>query len=478
MDRRELLTATGLVALGLVPGTTAFAQNEALPVPPDTYDVVVVGAGIAGLSAAVAARQEGARKVLVLEKGPIVGGHSVFASGSLAFIDPKRQLEGVEDSIDLFVEDSRAVGGTIDEPMVRKVAEDSSEALDWLEAMGVKLGKIPFTPYGGLRARCLSAQGSAGAKHYIVQLMETAVATGIEVRKLEPVIDLQDQGGYWELTTSPKGRIDQTVFAKAVVLATGGFSANVKMRQEYDETLDASIMTTANPQGRFFEGAEGDGHLLAFNLGAQAVGMQNILLLPYWGGRLLDYAGGEIYVDTTGKRFTDETMATQAIAKVISELPDRTFWVITDSQTAKGANFGTKLAMGGIHKSDSVADMAVAMGIQPAELQKTLDRFNGFVKEGRDIDFGRTLLGQPIIKPPFYWGKERLLVHGTLGGVKTNTHAQVLRAGDSPIEGLFAAGELVGGIWGKDRLGGTALMAGVVQGREAGRNAARVARLR
>ena len=290
------------------------------------------------------------------------------------------------------------------------------------------------------------------------------------------MVGLDFKDSRWIVTTQRKGKEKTPVTAKAVILATGGFSANVAMRQKYDSKLDADIKTTANPQGRYFEGATGDGHTLAFALGAQSVAMENIVLLPYWGGRLLDYAGGEIYIDTLGRRFIDETGPTQEIARAISELPDRTFWVITDSQTAKGANFGTKLAMGGIHKSDSVAEMALAMGIAPSELQKTLDRFNQFVKAGNDDDFGRKILGMPIAKPPFYWGKETLLVHGTLGGVKTDTRSQVLKTDQSVIAGLYAAGEIVGGVWGHDRLGGTALMAGIVQGREAGRNAAAFAK--
>lgn len=470
MNRRELIATAGVYALT---GLSGFHQAQARS--DFVYDVVVIGSGIAGFSAAVSAKQAGAQNVLVLEKGPIIGGHSVFASGSLAFIDPKRQLKGVEDSVDLFVQDARTVGGDIDEPMVRKIAQESGAALDWLESMGVKLGKIPFTPYGGLRARCLSAQGSAGAKHYIVCLNAKAAQLGVEVRKLEPVVELMPKGKYWQLTTRPKGKDKRTVTSKTVILATGGFSANVLMRQSYNNQLDATVMTTANPQGRFFEGATGDGHVMAFKLGAESIDMQNILLLPYWGGRLLDYAGGEVYVDTFGHRFFDETAPTQEIAKAVTKLPERTFWVITDSQTIKGANFGTKLAMGGIHKSDSVSEMAIAMGIVPAELQKTLERYNSFVKTGKDLDFGRKVFTQPIEKPPFYWGKERLLVHGTLGGVKTDTKAQVLRTDQTAIAGLYAAGEIVGGVWGHDRLGGTALMTGIVQGREAGKNAAALA---
>lgn len=471
MRRRTLISAAAAAAVCALSPTVSALETESQQTE-SVFDVVVAGSGLAGLAAALAARESGARSVLILEKGPLVGGHSVFASGSMTFIDPKRQLEGVTDTVDDFVEDARFVGGDINEAMVRLIGENSGEAIDWLESYGIRFSPIPFRAFGGMKARCISAMSNFGAKQYVTRLHEAAKRSGIQIRLLEPVCDLLREGDYWKVTTHPSGRAYSTVYAKSVVLATGGFTANVAMRMKYDARLDSSLSTTANPQGHFYDGADGDGHRMAFKLGAAAVKMQNIIVMPYWNGRLLDYAGGEIYVDSLGARFVDETSSHRTISEKILALPDRAFWVITDSKTHKGANFGTKLAMGGIHKSESIGEMAAEMGMPLKSLQKTIDEFNAAVRSGNDPKFGRTLFLQTLDTPPFYWGKETLFVHGTLGGVKTDLDCRVLTEDDEPIAGLYAAGEIVGGVWGKDRMGGCALTACVVQGRLAGRSAA------
>lgn len=472
MRRRTLISAAAASVFCAISPTVS-ALETGMQHAENIFDVIVAGSGLAGLSAALAAHESGARSILILEKGPLVGGHSVFASGSMTFIDTKRQLEGVSDTVDAFVEDARFVGGDINEPMVRMIGEDSAEAIDWLESHGVKFGQIPFRAFGGMKARCISSSGNFGAKHYVTTLYEAVRRSGVQTRLLEPVRDLQRKGDYWEVTVQPSGKSPSTLYAKSVVLATGGFTANVSMRMQYDPRLDGTLSTTANPQGHFFDGASGDGHKMAFKLGAAAVNMQNMIVMPYWNGRLLDYAGGEIYVDASGTRFVDETSSHLTISEKILALPDRSFWVITDSKTHKGANFGTKLAMGGIHKSESIGEMAASMGIPQGALKKTIDEFNIAVRSGNDPKFGRTLFLQTLDTPPFYWGKETLFVHGTLGGVRTDLDCRVLTEDNEPIHGLFAAGEIVGGVWGKDRMGGCALTACVVQGRRAGVSAAK-----
>ncbi len=474
MKRRNALLSAALLLTAPWVDAALYADAAETPLIGETYDVVIVGAGIAGLAAAVSAKEAGAARVLVLEKGPIVGGHSVFASGSLAFVDPKRQLEGVEDSVDLFIKDARTVGGNIDEAMVRKVAQDSGAVLNWIESMGVKLSNIPYTPFGGLRARCISAQGNAGARHYIARMNSRAIKLGVRVMTLSPVTALEKADGGWQVSFEAQGKRSVSVVSKTVVLATGGFSANLEMRQKYFPSVGEDVATTANPRGTFFEGAMGEGHMMARKLGAQLVNMNAVLYLPYWGGRLLDSVGGEIYTDMEGRRFIDETRPTRAIAEAVANLPERSFWVISDSQTAKGANFGLKLSMGGIHKSDTIEEMALGMNVAPAVLKKTLEDYNASVKAGKDVVFGRKILGLPLEKPPFYWGREKILIHGTLGGVKADPMSRVLDEKGQPIQGLFAAGEIVGGVWGHDRLGGAALTAGLVQGREAGKQAAQM----
>ena len=190
---------------------------------------------------------------------------------------------------------------------------------------------------------------------------------------------------------------------------------------------------------------------------------------------MLDYIGAEIYVDNEGRRFVDETTTTARIAQAILKLPGHSMYVITDAKSAKGVNVGAKITAGSIRLSNSVAEMARGMNVPASELEHTLEEYNKHASEKSADAFGRTVYAQTIDKPPFYWGQERLMIHATLGGLKTDLHGRVKRKDGSVIAGLFAAGEVAGGIWGTDRLGGTGLLQCVVMGRAAGLKAAKLA---
>ena len=261
--------------------------------------------------------------------------------------------------------------------------------------------------------------------------------------------------------------------AKDVVIATGGFTANVAMRLKYDSRLDASLFTTANQTGRGFDGSTGDGILMAEKLGAQTVDMDAIQLIPLRGGRLLNYVGGDIYVDSEGKRFIDESKGVKAIAEGYLNLPDRVFWVITDSQSQKSLDLDAKLLAGSVHIADSVSEMAKKMHVSAKVLQETLDRYNRFVEQGEDKDFGKKIFTQKIEKPPFYFGGEQFDIHYSCGGLKINKTCQVIGKADKPIPNLYAVGEVTGGIHGRDRLGGDSLISCFVFGKIAGEEIAK-----
>ena len=166
------------------------------------------------------------------------------------------------------------------------------------------------------------------------------------------------------------------------------------------------MQTTANPDGTLWDGATGDGIRIGLPAGATLAGMDNIIYLPYWGGRALDYAGAEIYINLKGERFVNESAPINVIAQAITSEPEQEMWVITDAKSIKGANIGSKFATGRLHVSDSVADMAKAMGIPAEVLGRTMARYNRYARENRDPDFGKTTIAQTIDTPPFYWGRE------------------------------------------------------------------------
>ena len=491
MRRRTCLKTLASAALALS-GFAAHAVPEDMPVvsgatdkvPAESkaaetsehFDVVVVGSGLAGLTAALTARTAGAAKVAVFEKAPLVGGHSAFASGSIAFVDEKRQKpQGIEDSVDRFAADAREVGGDIDEELVRLMVDRSAEALDWLEGQGVRFAPVIFSAYGGRHRRCVTAYGNLGARRYIFELNRRCRSLGVQVRVMRRVTALRLLPGSWYAVdvTNTSDRSFTTVTASRVILATGGFGANLALRMKYRPELDENLTTTADPHGLMKDPATGDGLFLADRFGAERVNMDKMVLLPYWGGRMLDYSGAEIYVNREGRRFTDETAPTSKIARAISLLPARRMYVITDAKSVKGGNVGAKLAAGSVHRAESIEEMALGMDVPAANLRQTIAEYNAAVVSGKPDAFGRKLFMQTIETPPFYWGAERLMVHSTLGGLKVDERARVLDQDNMPVPGLYAAGEVAGGIWGEDRPGGAGLLTALVLGRIAGREAAR-----
>ena len=184
-------------------------------------------------------------------------------------------------------------------------------------------------------------------------------------------------------------------------------------------------------------------------------------------------AGGDLYVDETGRRFVDENRPWNAVAEAILALHGRRCWVITDAQSFKGATLGLKLINGAVKKAGSVAEMALAMGVDRRTLEETLVRYNRAADAGFDPATGKSVFTQRIEKPPFYFGEERVYVHTTLDDVRTDARARVLTDAGDALPGLFVAGEAAGGIFGIDRLGGAGMTNCLVMGRVAGEGAAR-----
>ena len=442
------------------------------------WDVVVVGSGLAGAAASLSALESGAKRVIMIEKGPLIGGHSAYSTGTLAVVNSERQKrQGVDDSLDRMWAEAKTVGGsTADEHLIRKIGEESGAALAWLEAYGVTFSPGVFQSLGGLTPRSVLAKSAQPGLTYTRALYEAALKRGLLVRMNTRMTNLvpQDggeQGRFW-VVEWVRHQVPGFLRTRSVVIATGGFTANAEMIRRHDPTIPAGMRTTANPKGLYFDGAEGDGILIAEAVGAQLKDMDNIQLMPIWGGRLLDYVGGDIFLDHEGRRFVNEGASWKTLEAALLKLPNQTMWVVTDAQSKKGISLGVKLADGTVKKSDTIAEMAIGMGVDPSVLQKTLDEYNRNAANKTDPLFGKTTFTQLINQPPYYWGEERLFLHTTLGGIAINEHAEVLDKSSRPIEGLYAAGETVGGLFGKSRLGGLAMTACVVFGHEAGRMAA------
>lgn len=484
MQRRTILKSAAMVPLlGHGSVSRAFFNPSA-----ESFDVIVVGSGAAGLAAAIAAREAGARRVAVLEKFAMVGGHTLVSSGSVsaAFRDPKapdpeHRLREMEREI-------LSEGGPESQPeLVKTLVAESESAVRWLADMGVRWNRRFFQAVGGVSARSLSTGGPLAGYDYVQTLMRRAQALSVEFLLSTRAIGLAVRDGrVTGVYASPSSNLaqaaampsplaaktsDMMISSASVVLATGGFTANPVMRSLYAPDIAASLPTTANPQRLGLDGATGDGIVLGAAAGAALVGMNHIQVIPYSGGRLLDHVGGEIWVNDSGRRFVYEGSPFRKLRECIAG--EDGFWAISDSQTSKGGSLGAKLMQGTVRQAASIEQLARDIHVNAAMLRQTIERWNTSVANGYDSDFNVAINhGTTIQVAPFFYGRESWSVHFTCGGLAINPNAEVLRSDKSVIEGLFAAGETTGGIHGEDRLGGNSLIDCFVFGRIAGHRAA------
>ena len=285
--RRRLLAAGAAAAL--CPAHALAGHREDLQ---QDWDVIVIGTGMAGLTAAVSAREAGAVRVLLLEKGPLVGGHTLYAAGSVAVLSPRRQAPiGFTDSVELWIQDAIKAGGTVLRPHITRIATESEAAVDWLEGLGLVMTRTAYQAVGDMHPRSVTALGLAAGRRFVIALHENArmlgVTTALNTRAVR--LGRAEEDGLVRVAvkrTLPGGEVrDEVLRAGGIVIATGGFTADVGRRLLYDDRLTVDVPTTANPQGLYFDGATGDGLDLGAMVGGHTVGMSNIILLPYAGGR-------------------------------------------------------------------------------------------------------------------------------------------------------------------------------------------------
>ena len=270
-----------------------------------------------------------------------------------------------------------------------------------------------------------------------------------------------------------------------VILTTGGFGANVEMRQEYNKkwpTLDETIKTTNAP------GATGDGLIMAEAVNANLVGMNEIQLLPMGdpntgslSGKVGVGVASNVFINKEGNRFVAEDERRDVMTMALYEQTDKWLWEVIDSDTyptpESKNNFNqtiTELVEQGIViKADSLEELAEKLDLPYENLKASLDKYNEAVDNQGGDEFGRKILEQKIDTAPFYAGARSITVHHTMGGLEINTSAEVINKDSEIIEGLFAAGEVTGGVHGSNRLGGNALADITVFGKIAGENAAK-----
>ena len=535
-------TYTGATFAGITRAAVIQAMRDALTnagVNPDDYmremageesvdltidtDVVIIGAGGAGMTAALTASDAG-KSVLVLESQPAVGGNSVKSTGGMnaaktvyqdantfdesagvektlkaaeGYTDNeaitalaatvKEQWEawqanpeGYFDSTELFALDTLIGGKGLNDPeLVNTLVNNSAAAIEYLDSIGIHLNNV--AAFGGASVkrihRPVNEEGktvSVGA--YTVPLLEAACQSRDNLALLTDVtaekLLTNEAGAVIGVEAKGKNGNKVTVNAKAVILATGGFGANLDMVVQYKPDLAGFMTTNA-------AGIQGQGILMATEIGAATVDMEQIQIHPTVQADTASLiteglrGDGAILVNANGERFIDEVGTRDVVSAAEIAQPDSFSWLVVDQKMVDASSvIQGYIKRGLMLQGDSYEALAKELGIPADAFAATMEKWNGYVAEKNDPDFGRTSFANPLDTAPFYAVKVTAGIHHTMGGLKIDSQTHVLNTEGQIIPGLFAAGEVTGGVHGGNRLGGNAVADFVVFGRIAGQQAA------
>lgn len=467
---------SALMSAGVDPAELTGIGAEKTEVSEQTIetDVVVIGAGGAGMTAAITAKQAGL-DVLILEKMPMIGGNTVKATGGMNAAETKYQkASGIEDSVQTFIDDTMKGGYDINDPeLVKVLAENSADAIDWLDTIHAPLPKVSFSG-GATNARIHAPEDGSGVGDYLVKAFsEQLDALSIPVYLDTKATDIIIEDGVVTGVKAESVDVKYTVNAKAVILATGGFGANEELYTKYREDLKGFV-TTNTP------GATGDGLVMAEAIGAALVDVEQIQIHPtveQSTSIMITEAvrgDGAILVNQEGKRFVNEMLTRDVVSAAVISQDGGYAYIIFDQQLRDNLKAIEKyVAANIVEEGAAIEDLAEKINVDPAVLSATLTEWNEAVAAGNDTEFERaTGMEHDLSTAPYYAIKIAPGVHHTMGGVKINTSCEVLSTEGEVIPGLFAAGEVTGGIHGGNRIGGNAVADIVVFGRIAGQSAA------
>ncbi len=456
----------------------------------ETIDVVVVGSGFAGLTAAIEANNSGA-SVVILEKMKAAGGNSIISDGGIAAPGTALQNKyGIHDSTDIMYGDMLKAGLGINYPeLVRILVDNANDVFQWsVDYLGVEyLDRIDI--FGGHSVpRCYTAKNVTGAT-IIKKQMEKINELGMEVRFSSYLKNLimNSEGRVCGIIVredydykDPKKGKDRYIKAeKGVVLATGGFGADVNFRSSQDPRLTEKIGTTNKPF------ATSETIKESIRVGAMPVQLSHIQLGPWASPDEAGYGVGPMFSEyivfqygvivdpVTGKRFVNELADRKTLSDKLLSIGHPCIG-IADSKAVKeaGWNIDTGLKRKVVRKFDTLEEVADFYEIPVEAIRETINRFNENFKEGVDKDFGKPLIenSSPICEAPYYAMRLWPKVHFTMGGIRIDADARVISIEGDVIEGLYAAGEVTGGVHGASRLGSCAITECLVFGKIAGEN--------
>lgn len=445
------------------------------------YDVVIIGSGGTGLSAAIQANELG-MKVAVLEKEEELGGNTNRASSGMNAAETNVQLHhGVIDNVADFYHETYKDGGRLnDKDMLGYFVYHTAPAIDWLADHDIKLDDITIT--GGMsKKRTHRPASMAPIGGFLVKsLLKVVAQEDIPVFNKTKVTELRraDDGRVNGVKVDADG-ITKIINAKAVILATGGFGASKEYIKRFRPDLE-SYKTTNQP------GATGDGLKLAENVGAELMQMNLVQVHPtvqqdnphvYLIGEAVR-GEGAILVNAEGKRFVNELNTRKIVSNAITALPEHSAYLILDQgirDHVKAIEFYDKVGL--VVHGETIEDLAKKINVDPSNLKQTVATWNQAVENHDDAELGRTTgMDRGITNPGFFAIHIAPAIHYTMGGIHITPKTQVLDGNGDIIKGLFAAGEVAGGLHGNNRVGGNSIAETIVFGRQAGQQVALYAR--
>ena len=471
------LTSTGVIdAINMAILASMGKETEKAKIYEDgACDIVIVGAGGAGLSAAVAASEtDGNLKIVVLEKQGIVGGNTNYSTGGInaAETDVQQSL-GIKDSKDQFYDDTMTGGKQENIPsLVRNFVEHAPATISWLTGLGADLSDVGLMGGSSVKRTHRPQGGSAIGPHLMKVLQTASKKDNIEIRTSNKVTGLLTavDGSVTGVKVQNVDGSSYTITSKAVIIATGGFGANLDMVTSLQPSL-SGFATLNHP------GATGDAFDWVTAIGGATIQMANIQIHPTAEATnhlLITEAvrgNGAILVNHGGQRFCNEMDTRDVVSAAILEQEGKEAFLIFDQAVRKSlASIETYANQHLLVEGNTIEELANSVGIPAEKLSESISRYNAQQKAGLDDDFGRsaTEMTRALETPPYYAVRVTPAIHHTMGGLSVNTETQVLRTDGSPIPGLYAAGEVTGGLHGANRLGGNGVADIVVNGRLAG----------
>ncbi len=448
-------------------------EKDALEVSDLETDVVIIGAGGAGMSAAVEIASAG-KSVLIVEKMPIVGGNTNRATGGVNASETSIQKqEGIEDTTDTYYDDTFKGGKEENDPeLLRVMVENSASAIDWLNELGAGLTRVSLSG-GATNPRIHTpADGSAVGPVVVSVLQNKLNELGVEILMETVATKILEEDG--KAVGIEVANIDGNTYeirAKAVIIAAGGFGANSDMVESFRPDL-VGFSTTNH------SGATGDGLELGQAVNAALDDIEYVQIHPTTdpeSGYMFTEGlrgDGAILLNAEGMRFTDELLTRDVVSANILKQTDGIAYLVTNEEMREeNAALAGYITKGYAIECETLKDVAEAIGAEEADVVETMSKYKETVSAGTDEEFGRTHLTQSLEEGPYYILKVTPGIHHTMGGLKIDTTTHVINLDGEVIQGLYAAGEVTGGIHGANRIGGNAMTDIIVFGRIAGQTA-------